>query len=68
MSQPENSTATDSANNPAAKPDNAPDNVVEVITVDPDVSDTASFMEKYDVSASQSINSIVVSVKSNGER
>ena len=68
MSQPENSTATDSANNPAAKPDNAPDNIVEVLTVNPDVSDTASFMEKYDVSASQSINSIVVSVKSNGER
>ncbi|MEY8577077.1 YbaK/EbsC family protein [Corynebacteriaceae bacterium 6-324] len=68
MSQPENSTATDFANNPAAKPDNAPDNVVEVITVDPDVSDTASFMEKYGVSASQSINSIIVSVKSNGER
>lgn len=44
------------------------DKILEVINVDKEVSDTASFMTRYNVLPSQSINSIVVTVKSNGER
>src|SRR5699024_8810013 len=45
-----------------------PDNVVEVLTVDAEDSDTATFMKKYDIAPEQSLNSLVVTAKSNGER
>jgi prolyl-tRNA editing enzyme YbaK/EbsC (Cys-tRNA(Pro) deacylase) len=50
------------------KPTHKPDNVVEVLTVDAEDSDTATFMKKYDIAPEQSLNSLVVTAKSNGER
>src|SRR5699024_417282 len=44
------------------------DNVVEVLTVDAEDADTATFMKKYDIAPEQSLNSLVVTAKSNGER